>query len=126
MSSRSKRASIRDNSPLAEFKEEVEEDTAPAPQQEAPVEAKATRKPKPGYRQTTIILPNDQLKWLGEAALRSTNDNGIVTNKTTIIKALIDVARTVNLDLAGLKSEEEISRRLIEAVTERFANDRGE
>ena len=116
--SSNKRASIMQNNPLAGLAEET------APTIEAPVDTKPiTQKkalPRPGYRQTTVILPNEQLKWLAETSLRSTNDDGIVTNKTMVIKALIDVARSVRLDLSGLQSEEEIVDRFIEAVKRRY------
>ena len=71
---------------------------------------------RPGHRQTTIILPNEHLRWLAETSLGSTRDEGIVTNKTTIIKALIDVAMTAGLNLSGIKSEEQIGERFIEVV----------
>src|SRR5215212_9624390 len=97
--SSSKRASITENNPLSSLSDDV------TPKQDESITsdkiAKVSKKTqiRPGYRQTTIILPKEQLKWLGEAVLRTTNDNGIVSNKTTIIKALIDVAREVSLDL---------------------------
>jgi hypothetical protein len=115
--SSNKRASIMQNNPLAGLAEET------MPRMEAPADAKPTAQkkvlPRPGYRQTTVILPNEQLKWLAETSLRSTNDDGIVTNKTMVIKALIDVARSVRLDLSGLQSEEEIADRFIEAFKRR-------
>lgn len=112
------RASVADNNPLKGFATkpaaEPEQVNEPAPQ--AKTSTKRKKPVRAGHRQTTVILPTEQLNWLGEAALRSTRDNGIVTNKTTIIKALVDVAITVGLDLSGIQEEEEISKRLIEAV----------
>ncbi len=117
-----KRASITQNNPLASLTEEVRAENSQQIIPEDKAKPPKKNQPRPGYRQTTIILPKEQLKWLAEAALMSTNDDGIVSNKTTIIKALIDVARDVRLNLSGLKSEEEISERLIEAVKSRFVD----
>jgi len=119
--SSSKRATINENNPLASLSDDLKsEPTSGNGQSEAKPKPQKKSQVRPGYRQTTIVLPKEQLKWLAEAALRSTNDDGIVSNKTTIIKALIDVARDVRLDLSGIKSEEEIAERLIEAVKARF------
>lgn len=119
--SSNKRASITQNNPLASLDEEVRSEPVTENGQ-AQTKAKPQKKNqvRPGYRQTTIVLPKEQLKWLAETALKSTNDDGIISNKTTIIKALIDVARDVRLDLSGIKKEDEIGERLIEAVKARF------
>jgi hypothetical protein len=118
--SSSKRATIVQNNPLAGLEEEVKTTLSPQPSAKPTLQKK--NQPRPGHRQTTIILPTEQLKWLAETTLRSINDNGIVTNKTMVIKALIDVARSANLDLSGLESEEDIGERLIEAITRRHGN----
>ncbi len=115
------RASVADNNPLAGWQSAsaADEGSEPTEQPKAKTKTKKKSNVRAGHRQTTIILPDEQLRWLAEAALRSTRDNGIVTNKTTIIKALIDAAITVGLDLSGIQSEEEISQRLIEAAKTR-------
>ena len=116
--SSNKRALITQNNPLAGLDDEVA--TALSPVAEEKRRPAPKSQPRPGYRQTTIILPNEQLKWLAETTLRSVNDNGMVTNKTMVIKALIDMARNVKLDLSGLQDEKEIGERLIEAVRRRY------
>ena len=44
----------------------------------------------------------------------------MVTNKTMIIKALLEVARKAELSLVGIESEEEIEARFIQAVKRRL------
>lgn len=114
------RVSSMDNNPLAELADDLPK-TGLATAARSAAEQKAARL-RPGYRVTSLSLPNEQLQWLAETALRSTNDEGIVTNKTMVIKALVDVARRVKLDLAGLQREEEIAERLVEAIKRRYIN----
>lgn len=109
-----------DNNPLAGLADELP-NKALANMNSQPASQKKMQA-RPGYRQTSLVLPNDQLKWLAETTLRSTSDDGIVTNKTMVIKALIDVARSVKLDLAGLQTEEEIAERFVNAIKRRYVN----
>lgn len=86
---------------------------------------KAASKIKPGHRQNSVILPNDLVNWLTITAANSTRtnkdgDGGMVTNKTMIIKALLEVARKAELSLEGIESEEEIEARFIQAVKRRL------
>ena len=113
---KSNRASIDDNNVFEGIEDTEEEKTIVLLEGAATAKPKKPNKIKKGYRQTAIILPDDQLRWLADSANRSTRDEGIVIYKTTIIQWLVNVAREVNLDLSGIQADEEIAERFKEAV----------
>ena len=89
------------------------------------IKKKPASKIKAGHRQNSVILPNDLLNWLAITTANSTRpdeegEGGMVTNKTMIIKALLEVARKAELSLVGIESEEEIEARFIQAVKRRL------
>lgn len=63
---------------------------------------------------TNIIFYQDQLLWLDEECLKIKRGGGSV-RRTSIIRAIIDFAQSLGVDLSGTNSEEEILRRFNEA-----------
>ncbi len=113
--SSNRRASLKNKSPLDNLFNRQE--AGPA-SKEGPAEQPVLqdKKKDPIYRKTSLLVTEEQLFWLEETCLQARKDSGKVLHKAEIIRALIEVARDVHLDLSGLESEEELAQRLATAL----------
>ena len=123
-----KRASLSGNSPLDQLfgpsrqqEEEAEQPEAPpaapatAPEVAAPEVAPEPPAPEPSLRQTTIMIYDDQSTWLDDVCYFAKRDSGSNVSKAAIIRALVDLAREHDVNLAGTESDQEIKERLRDA-----------
>lgn len=117
-----KRASLSSNSPLDQLfgptapREDVEtreQEAAPPSAQPQQAPAPPVQEP-PSLRQTTIMIYEDQSNWLDEVCYLAKREGGSNVSKAAIIRALVDLAREHEVDLAGSESDEEIKVRLQE------------
>lgn len=68
-------------------------------------------------RQSAIFLEERQIDWLEKKRLEARKNGGKAIRKAAIIRAILDVVMAAPVDLVGLKDEEEITRRIKQALT---------
>jgi hypothetical protein len=67
-------------------------------------------------RQTTILAYDEQLSWLDEKCIEARRNGGKAIRKAVIIRSLIDLARSAEVDLSGLSDEGELVTRFEQAI----------
>lgn len=112
-----KRASIKHNNPLDNLFGPV------AAAVDAPTLADVSGKSRENeagdedaLRQTTIMVYDTQLNWLDQKCTEARNKGGKPIRKAVVIRALIDLAKSSEVDLTGLKSEADLLGRLERAI----------
>lgn len=76
---------------------------------------KSRTKVRPKSLPTNMILYKDQTQWLDELCLKARQEEGIPVRRTALIRAIIDFAQTLPVDIAGVQSEEQIIERFKQA-----------
>jgi hypothetical protein len=71
---------------------------------------------KPPTRQSAIFLEERQIDWLEDRCREARRNGGRAIRKAAIIRALLDVAMESGLDLTGLRREEDLGRRIRQAL----------
>lgn len=71
---------------------------------------------KPPTRQSAIFLEERQIDWLEDRCREARRNGGRAIRKAAIIRALLDVAMESSLDLTGLRREEDLGRRIRQAL----------
>ena len=82
----------------------------PAPELEHPVGGQDK------LRQTTIMLEDRHLDWLEAKMIEARKNGGKPIRKAALIRALIELAMSSPINLAGLRSETEVVDRLERAI----------
>lgn len=71
---------------------------------------------KPRTRQSAIFLEERQIDWLEDRCREARKNGGRAIRKAAIIRALLDVAIESGVDLSGLRREEDLGRRIRQAL----------
>jgi hypothetical protein len=69
-------------------------------------------------RQSAIFLEERQIDWLEDRCREARRNGGRAIRKAAIIRALLDVAIESGVDLTGLRREEDLGRRIRQALHE--------
>ena len=99
-----KRASITDNNPL--------ETNQRTDKQRSKRSRNSVVRDK--LQHSTFLLHKDQVEWLETICFHASKKGGKKMSKAYVIRALIDAAKENNLDLAGVRSEDEVKVRVSE------------
>ncbi len=67
-------------------------------------------------RQSAIFLEERQIDWLEDRCREARKNGGRAIRKAAIIRALLDVAMESGVDLTGLRREEDLGRRIRQAL----------
>ncbi len=67
-------------------------------------------------RQSAIFLEERQIDWLEDRCREARKNGGRAIRKAAIIRALLDVAIESGVDLTGLRREEDLGRRIRQAL----------
>ncbi len=112
-----KRASIKQNNPLDNlFGPVAAAVDAPTPADESGKNGANEAGDEDALRQTTIMVYDTQLNWLDQKCMEARNKGGKPIRKAAVIRALIDLAKSSEVDLTGLKSEVDLVGRLERAI----------
>ena len=112
-----KRASIKHNNPLDNLFGPVAATVdAPAPANASGNSGEPEAADAESLRQTTIMVYDAQLNWLDQKCTEARNKGGKPIRKAAVIRALIDLAKSSEVDLTGLKSEMDLLGRLERAI----------
>jgi hypothetical protein len=76
-----------------------------------PAEAEKVR-----TRQSAIFLEERQIDWLEDRCREARRNGGRAIRKAAIIRALLDVAIEAGVDLTALRREEDLARRIRQAL----------
>ncbi len=106
----SKRASVPEGKAL--FFRGAEPAAAPG-DGAAPSPAEGEKAPT---RQSAIFLEERQIDWLEDRCREARKNGGRAIRKAAIIRALLDVAIDSGIDLTGLRREEDLARRIRQAI----------
>ena len=90
---------------------------APAPTA-APTQAAAPAERAPALRASNVTLPVDVWEWIDRKQAEARSRGGAAFRKSAIIRAAFLVAMSVEVDLAGAQTEEEIAELMIRAVAQ--------
>ncbi len=71
---------------------------------------------KPRTRQSAIFLEERQIDWMEDRCREARRNGGRAIRKAAIIRALLDVAIESGVDLTGLRREEDLGRRIRQAL----------
>jgi len=69
-------------------------------------------------RQSAVFLEEQHLDWLEDRCREARRGGGRAIRKAAIIRALLDVAMEANIDLTGIRRDEELTERLRKAFRE--------
>ena len=67
-------------------------------------------------RQSAIFLEERQIDWLEDRCREARRNGGRAIRKAAIIRALLDVAIESGVDLTGLRREDDLGRRIRQAL----------
>ncbi len=81
-----------------------------------PGEVAAAEVEKARTRQSAIFLEERQIDWLEDRCREARKNGGRAIRKAAIIRALLDVAIESGVDLTGLRREEDLGRRIRQAL----------
>lgn len=112
-----KRASIKNNNPL----DNLFGPPTPTGDPSVPLEVngnngKDATVEEEQLRQTTIMIYDEQLDWLEQKCTEARSKGGKPIRKAVVIRTLIDLARSSDVDLSGLKNEQELAVRIERAI----------
>lgn len=83
-------------------------------------EARATPERKEATRQSAVFLEERHLDWLEDRCREARKNGGRAIRKAAIIRALLDVAMEVDVDLTGLRRDEDVVSRVRKALRAEF------
>lgn len=63
-----------------------------------------------------ISITRDMESWLQELSNRMKASGGYKLPKSYIIRSLLDAARNLKIDVSGVKTEDELKKRILEAI----------
>lgn len=69
-----------------------------------------------GLFRVPISITKDMESWLQDLSNRMKSSGGYKLPKSYIIRALLDAAMTLKIDVSGVKTEEELVKRIFEAI----------
>jgi len=69
-----------------------------------------------GLFRVPISITKDMEKWLQNLANEMKSSGGYKLPKSYIIRALLDAAMTLKIDVSGVKNEEELVKRIHSAI----------
>jgi len=75
--------------------------------------------PKVETRASNVTLPVPAWEWIDAKHAEARSKGGHPLRKSAIIRAVFDVAMSVDVDLSGSQSEEEIVQRLLHAIRQK-------
>lgn len=78
-----------------------------------PVGSTASRGPT---RQSAIFLQEEHIDWLEDRCREARRNGGRAIRKAAVIRALLDVAMEVGIDLTGLRREDDLVVRIRQAL----------
>ena len=70
---------------------------------------------EPTYR-FHIPMTENQIKFLDELGMEAKRTGGYKLAKTVIIRACLEVLKKLNINLQGVKTEKDLTERILEAV----------
>ncbi len=69
-----------------------------------------------GLFRVPITITKDMEIWLQDLANRMKESGGYKLPKSYVIRGLLDAAMNLEIDVSGVKSEDELEERLLEAI----------
>lgn len=69
-----------------------------------------------GLFRVPISITNEMEKWLQDLSSRTKSSGGYKLPKSYIIRALLDAARNLKIDVTGVKTEDELAKRILNAI----------
>jgi hypothetical protein len=75
-----------------------------------------TQAEKPRTRQSAVFLEERHIDWLEDRCREARKGGGRAIRKAAIIRALLDAAMESGIDLTGLRREEDLARRVRQAL----------
>jgi len=69
-----------------------------------------------GLFRVPISITKEMEAWLQDLSNRMKSTGGYKLPKSYIIRALLDAARRLKIDVSGVKTEDELAERILEAV----------
>ncbi len=63
-----------------------------------------------------ISITKDMETWLQDLAIKMKESGGYKLPKSYVIRGLLDAAMNLKIDVSGVKSEDELKERLLEAI----------
>lgn len=75
--------------------------------------------PKSGYFRINLTLPEELDRFLEEVGMEAKAGKGYKLPKTMIVRALIRLLGELDVDVSGVKTEEELLERMMRAVNDR-------
>jgi hypothetical protein len=69
-----------------------------------------------GLFRVPISITREMEAWLQDLSNKMKSAGGYKLPKSYIIRALLDAARTLKIDVSGVKTEDELAKRILEAI----------
>lgn len=69
-----------------------------------------------GLFRVPISVTKDMESWLQDLSNRMKSSGGYKLPKSYIIRALLDAARALKIDVSGVKTEQELAKRILDAI----------
>lgn len=69
-----------------------------------------------GLFRVPISITRDMDAWLQELSSRMKSSGGYKLPKSYILRALLDAAMNLKIDVSGIKTEDELSKRILKAI----------
>lgn len=69
-----------------------------------------------GLFRVPISIRKDMEAWLQDLSNRMKTSGGYKLPKSYIIRALLDAAKRLNIDVSGVKTEDELAKRILNAI----------
>jgi len=70
------------------------------------------------FKKVTVTMPSTALEYLETIGQRSRRTGGYKIAKTEIVRAMVSACKKMNVDFSNLKSEKDITARILEAAKE--------
>ena len=112
----SKRASVEENNPLSKMFQRTGPRDEPEGVAEDPKKSDKKKGQGASAKQTTIIFLEDQLDWLDYVTYDSRKGSGKVVSKSELIREMVNLLRERDLNLRGVKTEQDVRNRLKETL----------
>ncbi|MFC1621430.1 hypothetical protein ACFL2G_03900 [Candidatus Omnitrophota bacterium] len=69
-----------------------------------------------GLFRVPISITKDMDKWLQELSSKMKSSGGYKLPKSYILRALLDASMNLKIDVSGVKTEEELTQRILKAI----------
>lgn len=69
-----------------------------------------------GLFRVPIAISKEMDSWLQDLSSRMKSSGGYKLPKSYIIRALLDAAMNLKIDISGIKTEEELMKRIVSAI----------